>query len=69
MVLAALSEPYRRIIMFTKQHYYYLLNTVLSDPDVTDSDKINMMLNLGKWFKRDFDNFNIDKWRKAWDKH
>ena len=56
-------------LMFTQKHYNYLVDTILSDPDVTDGDKIGMMLHLGKWFSRDFPKFDINKWRKAWDDH
>ena len=55
--------------MFTKQHYEYLIDTILEDTDLTESIRLAMFYSLGTWLKRDFDNLDQKKWNKKWKDH
>lgn len=52
--------------MFSRQHFDYLSDTILNDPDITESSRAIMYTALEVWFKRDFVNFNAERWRQKW---
>ena len=52
--------------MFTRKHYEYLSDTIINDPDITEQIRSAMFYSFGVWLKRDFENFNQEKWDKKW---
>lgn len=53
----------------TKEHYEYLANTIINDPDITRTEKAKIYNTLKKWFIRDFRNFNEERWLSRWNDH
>lgn len=51
---------------FRKFHYEYVADTIINDPDLTATNKQRCYHWMGTVFERDFDNFNIERWKKRW---
>ena len=54
---------------FQRRHYEYLADTIINDPDITEHTRTILYAYLGSYLKRDFPNFNQNKWSKKWQNH
>jgi len=54
---------------FKIEHYEYLADTILNDPDIPEATRRRIYNWLLIWFNRDMENFNPRKWTNRWVDH